>query len=581
VDFSNGVSSLEGAFIPWLKGFREHLLDKYPLPAGQLPIPNEVQLPPKWILQNTDEVSERSRSENYHAVDAYRWEQDHRQIPGSLTATLIENKRLTPSTHWQDVRHIILSVPDESLNYSPGDTISILPKNFPDDVEVLVNLMNWSEQADKPIIFIPGVGLRNSSTSPPPSISYFTLSSHLTLRILLTEYLDIWSIPRRSFFANISHYTTNAMHKERLLEFANPEFVDEFWDYTTRSRRSILEVLQEFDSVKIPWQHAATALPVLRARQFSLASGGSLKHPTIAVPNTVDAVSTTNFELLVAIVRYKTIIKRFRQGVCTRYLSSLKPGSSTLRIQLNQNINGSSKSNSGLKPTRTQLLGPAVLIGPGTGLAPLRSIIHERAGLIKNLRSSQDITNATAATTQESPIILIYGGRNADADYFFSEEWDKFMKPATHESDGEMLGLRVLTAFSRDQQQKIYVQDRIKENKELIVNVLRNKGGSVFVCGSSGRMPLAVREALVECFREVFDGETRNLGDNSDEEDEMKEEQKPRMGGITNSISSTSTLTMEVIAGDKLHARYFQFRKKAENYLSEIEKAGRYKQETW
>ena len=66
-----------------------------------------------------------------------------------------------------------------------------------------------------------------------------------TLRQLLTEYLDINAIPRRSFFAKIAHFTEDEMQKERALEFTDPQYLDEYFDYATRPRRSILEVLQE------------------------------------------------------------------------------------------------------------------------------------------------------------------------------------------------------------------------------------------------------------------------------------------------------------------------------------------------
>ncbi|KAL5003183.1 NADPH-dependent diflavin oxidoreductase 1 [Aspergillus recurvatus] len=500
---------LEGTFIPWLTRFRQHLLDKYPLPPGQNPISDHVQLPPKWVLQLRDQEAptEEVNASNAEGAsisgafpDSYRLDNDHRPLHDSLTASLVQNKRVTPQTHWQDVRHLILTVSDP-ISYAPGDVITITPKNTAEDVQSLIEMMGWQEQADRLVSLVPRDSTRSINELPTPPIH--NLESHpcLTLRELLINYLDIRAIPRRSFFAAIAHYTTYEMHKERLLEFTNPEFLDEFWDYTTRPRRSILEILHEFDTVKIPWQHATSAFPIFRGRQFSIASGGELKR----TPE-----GGARFELLIAIVKYRTVIKKIREGVCTKYISNLRPGS-TLRIQLQRG---------GLNSSVGQLVGPTMLVGPGTGVAPLRSMLWEKAAIVKSYQEENPGVDPPI-----EPTILVYGGRNRAADFFFEEEWQQL---------SDLIKLKVLTAFSRDQKQKVYVQDVIRENSSLVFNLLHDKGGAVFVCGSSGRMPQAVRETLTEAFQ---------------------------FGNV---------------AGTQRFSR-----REAEEYLVGMEKTGRYKQETW
>ncbi|KAJ5381716.1 uncharacterized protein N7496_004144 [Penicillium cataractarum] len=475
-------------------------------PPGQHPIPDDVQLPPKWILQPKDDAGPvpAPRPETLE-TDAAQMDEDPglthldydlRPLPDTLTATLTENRRVTPQKHWQDVRRISITVP-ESVPYVPGDMIAITPKTSPKDVQTFIDVMGWNEQADKPIALVP-----TGDTLAPSPIPGLEDYPNLTLRSLLIDYLDVKAIPRRSFFSNIAHYTHDTMHKERLLEFTNPEYLDELWDYTSRPRRSILEVLHEFDSVKIPWQHAASVLPVIRARQFSIASGGERKRT---------ADGKTQFELLIAIVKYQTVIKRIREGVCTKYLSTLRPGS-TLRVQLQPG---------GLNSSVQQLTASTVLIGPGTGIAPLRSMLWEKAALVQAFREQNP-----GVEPPIGPTVLLYGGRNRTADFFFEEEWDHLRK---------LIPLQVLTAFSRDQQQKIYVQDTIRQNLTLFFRLLHDMKGSVYICGSSGRMPQAVREGLIEAFAQ---------------------------GG--------APMTGQPYT-----------RAQAEEYLIGMEKSGRYKQETW
>ncbi|EFW23133.1 sulfite reductase flavoprotein alpha-component [Coccidioides posadasii str. Silveira] len=502
---------IDGTFVPWAQSLKKFLLDKFPLKPGQHPIPDDVRLPPKWALapwgqgtgkehQMTNGNSSQPEKNNgtgkeqivqYPALQPR--DHDTRPIPNSITATLIDNIRVTPESHWQDVRHLTLAVP-ESIQYIPGDILHITPKNFAKDVNTLLSLMGWEADADIPLCFTPAS--KSSLPSSYPPISFLQNSPGFTLRELLTNYLDIMAIPRRSFFSQISHFTDDTMQKERLLEFTNPEYIDEYYDYATRSRRSILEVLYEFDTVKVPWQQVCNVFPILRGRQFSIASGGRLK-------KTVEG--KTKFELLVAIVKYQTVIKKIREGVCTRYLAVLQPGS-TMKVQLHRG---------GLSPSVKQLLEPSVVIGPGTGVAPIRSLLWEKAALVEAYRNK----HGPNVPPPVGPVILLYGGRNRAADFFFQEEWNKLK---------ETLDLTVFTAFSRDQKHKFYVQDAIRQNKDAFFRVLHDMQGAVFICGSSGRMPQAVREALIETF------ETRGSS-----------------------------------------------REEAEKYLIDMERVGRYKQETW
>ena len=243
----------------------------------------------------------------------------------------------------------------------------------------------------------------------------------------------------------------------------NPVFLDELYDYTTRPRRSIIEVLQEFDTVKIPWQRAANILPELKPRQFSIASGGRLKSLS---------GGGTRFELLAAIVKYKTVIKKIRQGICSRYLANL-PRGAMLQVSLQRG---------GLNMTENDWARPVVMVGPGTGVAPMKSLIWERAARAEEAGKTNGHNGSAHLNDSHtgSESVLFFGGRNRSADFFFRDEWERLR--------GEM-NLEVFTAFSRDQKQKIYVQDVIRDQAELVFKLLYKAKGIVYICGSSGKMP--------------------------------------------------------------------------------------------
>ena len=568
----------DGLFVPWCEQLKKKLLDRWSLEDGVSPIPDDEFLTPDWKLssvetsalangeleragpyQNGQESSSPMDGAPHHGKlsiedtrdtsrltngstdhDNSRKKEtedelshDLTPIPKAISATLIRNKRLTPTDHWQDVRLLDFALPH--TQYSAGAVCTVHPKNFRTDVDQLLALMNWTAIADKPLRFAPNSLHHQTTTiaSPAP----VDIAEPFTLRALLRNHFDILSIPRRSFFTLISHFTTDVSHRERLLEFTRPDLLDEFYDYTTRPRRSILEVLQEFDSVKIPWEYAAAAFPRIRGRQFSIASGGALRQG--------DTPGTTRVQLLVAIVQYRTVIKRIRRGLCTRYLAALAPGT-----KLNVTIGrGSGSGSMDTGPSR-----PAIMVGPGTGVAPLRSMIYER---LENASAASEAKGDGGAEDDEtgrerearghSPpqMLLFFGSRNREKDYFFEDEWRDlgalsqtpitFYPPENHHPPKSgQANLDVITAFSRDPSEpaessragremkkgKVYVQDVIREHAGPVRELMLRRNARIFVSGSSGGMPAAVGAAVVDALvggdaeeRDESEGKSMNRED--------------------------------------------------------------------
>ena len=123
---------------------------------------------------------------------------------------------------------------------------------------------------------------------------------------------------------------------------------------------------------------------------------------------------------------------------------------------------------------------PLILIAPGTGLAPCRSLIWDRENLL--VECQREVGKS----------YLFYGGRNKAADFFYSHEW----------KDYHALQVEVFPAFSRDQKEKIYVQDIIRQNGKMVAQLIGKEGAIIYVCGSAGKMPNSVKEALIDvCFQ--------------------------------------------------------------------------------
>ncbi|SMY22640.1 unnamed protein product [Zymoseptoria tritici ST99CH_1A5] len=512
-------------FREWVVLFRKTLLEAFPLPQDIEPIPDDVFIEPKWKLEMIESSQNGSLALSVHgdadgnhtngvsttSTDTPQDIPDDSLIPivDGYTASIASNERLTSPDHFQDVRLLDLRIPRE-IFYGPGAVGVVYPKNFPSDVDTFIDLMGWTSIADTPLRLISAIQSSATTLSTPSPLRNFDLASstspHLTIRYLLTNILDIMSVPRRTFFASLSYLlqptdsdSDMAYQKTRLLELADPSLIDELWDYTTRPKRTILEVMMDFTQVKIPYQYILSIIPLMRGRQFSIASGGALKQ---------DEQDRTRIQLLVAILDPPSPIIKYRRryGVATRYIATLRAGQ---------------KISIGVQPgyldvSPAELDVPAIMIGPGTGLAPMRSLIWERAMWRLQISSTSSAPRDETSTKD----LLFTGHRSPNSDFFFASEYPTFPTLTVHPS------------FSRSPEHpRQYVQDSILAHSKEVYTALVEKGGRVFVCGRSGAMPKAVREAICQVL-------------------EMESE--------------------EGMSGEE-----------AERWVARLEKEGRWRQETW
>ncbi|KAK9823590.1 hypothetical protein WJX72_004073 [[Myrmecia] bisecta] len=122
---------------------------------------------------------------------------------------------------------------------------------------------------------------------------------------------------------------------------------------------------------------------------------------------------------------------------------------------------------------------PLILIGPGTGVAPFRAFLEEREQLAKQGQAM-------------APAHLYFGCRSEHGDYYYRSDWERMQQAGILAAEAGLV-----TAFSRDQPRKVYVQHRIRENGALIWQLLQ-QGGMVYVSGSAAKMPQDVARALAD-----------------------------------------------------------------------------------
>jgi len=433
----------------WLDQFWEVALQLYPLPPGLEPISKNILPPPKYSIRWLDKTD--VNGDHPADVGVVKTPADGEPYSQSnpFLSTIISCPRLTPPDHFQDVRLVSLDISGSNITYHPGDVAMVQPANLDENVSFFFSLF---PHLDPDARFVLGQSDPNVSL-PPASV----LPSPCTVRQAVTSYFDIQAIPRRHFFELLVHFTTDETEREKFEEFDTAEGQQELYEYCNRPRRNILEVLYDFrfTTPNIPFEQLFNLVPPIKPRAFSIASSGP-RHGAV-------------LQLLVAVVRYRSSLKAPRKGLCSTWLSRSTPGVTTVPLW----------TRPGTLRFPPEPTVPVVMVGPGTGVAPFRSFITDQ--LSRRQVAGRSLT-------------LYFGCRNRLADYFFADEYDEMMK-----DDDDNL-LKVVTAFSRDQEDKVYVQHRMAETREALCRELLDRAGWFYVAGNSKVMPGQVRQALVEAF---------------------------------------------------------------------------------
>jgi sulfite reductase (NADPH) flavoprotein alpha-component len=233
-----------------------------------------------------------------------------------------------------------------------------------------------------------------------------------------------------------------------LKELLQGERVEDLKKYLTGKDNchDYVDILREFPNVRFAPEEFVKLLRKMPPRLYSIAS--SLK----AHPGSV--------HLTVATVRY-TVNGRPRKGVASTFLAERWEGDTTAGVFIQ-----SQQKHFFLPPDGNT---PIIMVGPGTGVAPFRAFLEERQAMGHRGRNW-----------------LFFGEQRRLQDFFYEDQFMNWV------SDGF---LRLDTAFSRDQTEKIYVQHRLEQNSKDVWRWLE-EGADFFVCGDKNRMATDVDNAL-------------------------------------------------------------------------------------
>lgn len=423
---------------PWLTSFWDKFFALYPSLKDSNPLREDEPLPPTYTFHFLDDVKDVTDDRLRIPTEQTAPSQSH-----PFPARLLSNKRVTDMSHFQEVRLIEFDITGSNIEFAAGDVVMMYPCNAPENVQQFCQLLRLDPES----MFT----LRPSDNTAVPA----RLPQPCTVRHLVEKYLDIAAVPRRSFFELLATFATNELEREKLAEFSSAAGQDDLHSYCNRPRRIALEVLADFPhtTAELKVDYLLDLFPEIQPRSFSIAS--SLQ----AHPN--------RLQILVAVVCYKTKLYKPRRGLCSTWLASLDPEQGEVYVPLWV------KKGSLKFPKEKDT--PVIMVGPGTGVAPFRSALQERTAEGKTAN------------------VLFFGCRSQFKDFYFSSEWEDMIKAGQ---------LSLFTAFSRDQEEKVYVQHRVRENAELLHELIVNKSACFYIAGNAKQMPTSVRDALKEVFQQ-------------------------------------------------------------------------------
>jgi len=338
--------------------------------------------------------------------------------PLGMPVRVLAADRLTGARSAKDVRHVKIDLSPSGLSYEPGDSIGVLAPNDPDLVEACLRML----------------GAAGTELAPCPDGTMRTAREALTWQVDIARPLD-------RTLDLLAMSAGNAAEAARIRRLADGD------DGAEPADADLLDLLDAFPSARPRLFDLVKSLPSLKPRLYSIASSPRAEAGQV--------------DLCVGVVRAERR-GRVRHGIASSFLAH--------RAALHGEILATFQRSHFRLPA--DFATPVIMVGPGTGIAPFRAFLQERA-----------------AQQVAGPAWLFFGDQHQATDFLFADELKAWL------ADGTLS--RLDTAWSRDQAKKVYVQDLMRSHAADLWRWLQD-GAHFYVCGDAMRMAKDVDFALRE-----------------------------------------------------------------------------------
>src|SRR6201991_847713 len=346
----------------------------------------------------------------------------------------------------RSTRHIEVQLPP-NLTYRVGDHLSVVPRNDPVLVDAVARRFG----------FLPADQIKLQVAEGRRA--QLPVGDAVSVGRLLTEFVEFQQVATRKQLQIMSEHTRCPVTKPKLLAYIgdDAESAERYRSEILSKRRSVYDLLDEHPACELPFHAYLEMLSLLAPRYYSISSSpsGDPQRCSVTV-GVVEAQASSG--------------RGVYKGVCSNYLSGRRAGD-TIHATVRE-------TKAGFRlPDDASV--PIIMIGPGTGLAPFRGFLQERAA-----------RKAGGATL--GPAMLFFGCRHPEQDFLYADELKQFAADGISE---------LHTAFSRADGPKTYVQNQLAAQKDKVWSLIE-QGAVIFVCGDGSRMEPDVKAALVAVYRE-------------------------------------------------------------------------------
>jgi len=410
-------------------------------------------LPDFWKIQNAPEPKDDHLIPEpqfaLEKVDPTRWSYKQIMPPGTKMITLQENRRITHPEHDRIIRHLSFDIQGQDFSYLLGDALNIYPVN---DEKRCKAFCEWYGINPDDVYSVEP----KADVDKRRKVAY---QRPLPIWQMFSEVMDIFGRPNKFFYKSLAKFAADEKEKAELSLIAgdSEEGKKKYVDLVTETV-TFDDVLRMFPSAKPPLEQLMGMIPCIKPRLYSIASSQRAMNDKV--------------ELMIVINDWDTPSGKWQCGTSTDYIERMGQAwdkDDTAAFKMPCQIT------SGTFNFPESMMQPMIMAGLGTGLAPFRAFVQERAFYRRQ-------------GVETGPMWLFYGCRYRAKDYCYGEELEDYVK------EGVLTELRV--AFSRDQKQKIYVQHKMQEAAGELCAEFEEKNGYFYLCGQAGAVETDIENAI-------------------------------------------------------------------------------------
>jgi NADPH-ferrihemoprotein reductase len=465
----DGAGTMEEDFLAWKETMWTALADKMGLEE------REAVYEPVFTIDSREELTAAS-------PDVYLGEPNKQHLDGQAKGPFnSHNPYIAPiAGSWEvfsvkdrNCLHMEIDVSGSNLRYQTGDHVAVWPTNPGAEVDRFLALFGLSEKRHEVITVKP---LESTVKVPFPTPT--------TYDAIVRYHMEICAPLSRQFVSTLAAFAPDEATKAEMTRLGGDK--DYFAEQTGSSFYNIASFLQTVSKGQqwpnVPFSALIEGLTKLQPRYYSISSSSLVQPTKIAITAVVES------QMLVG-------KKDPFRGVATNYLLALKqkqngdpkpcPFGQTYEITGPRNAYDGIHVPVHVRHSNFKLPSnpsrPIIMVGPGTGVAPFRAFVQERAKLAQD---GKEVGRS----------LLFFGCRKREQDFMYESEWEE-----RKEALGDKFEL--ITAFSREGPSKVYVQHRLKERAKEVNELLEQKA-YFYVCGDASNMAREVNTILVQIIAE-------------------------------------------------------------------------------